>query len=131
MWYNFKLSSFFKMKNRICKESIHFYKFIFIKNWLRRKNLTYWGKFNHFSLKVAKKNIQKIICMKKIFWGKRTCMIIYSNACGSFDLILTLLLIFIISCVSWMLTNIITKSFFCFQKCNRNSSFEWLFLWHF
>jgi hypothetical protein len=29
--YDFKLSPFFKMKHKICKESLHFYKFIFIK----------------------------------------------------------------------------------------------------
>ncbi len=30
-WYDFKLSSFFNMKQKHCKESIHFYKFISIK----------------------------------------------------------------------------------------------------
>ncbi len=30
-WYDFRLSSFFKMKHKIFKESIHFYKFVFIK----------------------------------------------------------------------------------------------------
>ncbi len=31
VWYDFKLSSFFKMKHKICKENVHFYKFMFIK----------------------------------------------------------------------------------------------------
>ncbi len=30
-WYDFKLSSFFKMKHRIYKEFVHFYKLMFIK----------------------------------------------------------------------------------------------------
>ncbi len=30
-WYDFKLSSFIKMKHKICKESIYFYKFILIR----------------------------------------------------------------------------------------------------
>jgi len=34
-WYDFKLSSFFKMKHKICKEFVHFYKFIFNKKTIK------------------------------------------------------------------------------------------------
>jgi hypothetical protein len=35
--YDFKLSSFFNMKHKIYKESIHFYKFIFIKKMIMKE----------------------------------------------------------------------------------------------
>jgi hypothetical protein len=34
-WYDLKLSSFFKMKHKICKKSAKVYKFLFIKNLLK------------------------------------------------------------------------------------------------
>jgi hypothetical protein len=46
--YDFKLSSFFKMKHRIYKEFLHFYKLIFIFKMIGFF-FTYWGNFNHFS----------------------------------------------------------------------------------
>ncbi len=48
-WYDFKLASFFKTKLKICKEFVHFYKFIFIKKIIKKKKLTYWCNSNHFS----------------------------------------------------------------------------------
>jgi hypothetical protein len=35
-WYDLKLSSFFKTKHRIYKESTNFYKFLFIQQQLRK-----------------------------------------------------------------------------------------------
>ncbi len=46
-WYDFKLS-FFKMKHRICKGFVHFYKLMLIKLMIYLF-LTYWGNFNHLS----------------------------------------------------------------------------------
>jgi hypothetical protein len=43
----FQIIFIFKMKHKIYKESIHFYKFILLKNDL--KNLTYGSNFSHFS----------------------------------------------------------------------------------
>jgi hypothetical protein len=36
--YDLKLSSFLKMKHRICKEFVNFYKFLFIQQKLRKKS---------------------------------------------------------------------------------------------
>jgi len=71
-WYDFKLSSFFKMKHKNCKESIHFYKFIFIKKWLR-KIIDLLGQFWSFFIASRKNNHSKRHSYEKLFWGERTC----------------------------------------------------------
>jgi hypothetical protein len=43
--YDFKLSLFFKVKHKICKKFLHFYKFIFIIIII----IIYWINSNHFS----------------------------------------------------------------------------------
>jgi len=83
-----KLSSFFKMKHKICKESIQFYKFRFIEKWLR-KNVIYWKNSNNFSWQVAEKKFKKSFVWKSHFGGKRQIIIIYGNICGSFEYVLT------------------------------------------
>jgi len=65
-WYDLKLSLVLKTKLRIYKELTKFYKFLFIKKYFLK--MIYWGNYNHFLLQIAKKIIQKIIHMKKLFW---------------------------------------------------------------
>jgi hypothetical protein len=52
-------------------------------------NLTCWGNSNHFPKKIAKKIIEKKIIWKSYFGEKWHARLMWSNACGSFNLILT------------------------------------------
>jgi hypothetical protein len=61
-WYDFKLSSFLKMKHRICKEFVHLYKFIFIKKMIKKK-IELLGQLQSFFI---------ISCKKKSFVWKKT-----------------------------------------------------------
>jgi hypothetical protein len=71
------------MKHKICKESIHFYKFIFIQNWLRFF-FELLGQLIIFHNKLQKQN-SKIHSYEKVILGKKDMQ---CNACGSFDLVL-------------------------------------------
>jgi hypothetical protein len=67
-WYDMKLSSFFKMKHKICKEFLHFYKFIFIKKWLRKKFIE--AILIIFHNKLPKKSFKNHL-YEKVFLGKK------------------------------------------------------------
>jgi hypothetical protein len=70
IWYDFQLSSFFKMKHKIYKEFVHFYRFIFILKWLR---IVFWliGAFLiDFHNKLQKKSFKKLFVWKSYFEEK-------------------------------------------------------------
>jgi len=53
------------MKNRICKEFVHFKNFIYVLKMIKKRKLI--GEI----LIIFHNKFQKIICMKKLFWGKK------------------------------------------------------------
>ncbi len=64
-----KFWSFLKMKHWICKESVHFLKFIFIQLWLKNKMWFIGENSNIFKNKLQKKN-SKIHLHVKVLFGK-------------------------------------------------------------
>jgi hypothetical protein len=75
------------MKCKICKESIHFWKFLFIYLFI-----IFWliGAILIIFHNKLQKNHSKNHSYQKIILGKKTCKTnVKSNACGSFDYILT------------------------------------------
>jgi hypothetical protein len=60
------------MKYKIYKEFVHFYKFIFIKEWLKNSFLIYWNNTSIFHNKFLKKSFM----WKNYFREKRHVVLI-------------------------------------------------------
>jgi len=66
-WYDLKLSSFFKMKHKICKESAKVYKFLFIKNLLKK----FEAALTNFHKKLQNNSFKISLIWKNYFGEKR------------------------------------------------------------
>jgi hypothetical protein len=68
-WYDLKLSSFFKMKHKICKKPTNSYKFLFIQKWFY--HVIYLGNSNIFH-----KQFQKKLIIWKSYFGEKAMHIL-------------------------------------------------------
>ncbi len=82
-WYDFKLASFFKTKLKICKEFVHFYKFIFIKKIIKKKIWLIGAILIIFHNKLQKKSFKNSFIWKNYFGEKGQAMLMWGNTCGS------------------------------------------------